>query len=109
MSGGLSLAVLRAMYIQMSDDQKLVFWKDLRHTSGSISAAELSTYRDIARSTENLPRVEAALTLLAVLGDADLAEELLKTCSEHSDPVVRQAALTARSMLSIQQGRSDGQ
>jgi hypothetical protein len=97
------------MYIQMSDEQKLVFWKDLRKTSGAASAAELSTYRDIARSTENLARVEAAITLLAVLGDPELAEELLGTSCEHSDPVVRQAALTARSMLAIQQGKADVQ
>ena len=89
------------MYVQMNDEQKVTFWKDLRKLPGTVSDAELSAYRELARSTENLPRVEAAITLLAVFHEDKLAAELLSNLDKSSDPVVRQAASTAESMLQI--------
>ena len=102
--GGLPLAFLRVMYVQMSDEQKVTFWKDLRNLPGAVSEAELSVYRELARSTQNLARVEAAITLLAVFREGQLAEELLKNLEKSEDPVVRQSASTAQSMLQIQLG-----
>ncbi|MGV2340286.1 MAG UNVERIFIED_CONTAM: tetratricopeptide repeat protein [Planctomycetaceae bacterium] len=52
--GGLPLAFLRVMYVQMSDEQKVTFWIDLRNLPGAVSEAELSVYRELARSTQNL-------------------------------------------------------
>lgn len=101
--GGLPLAFLRAMYLQMNEEQKAVFWKDLRRVPEQVSDAELGTYRELALSTENLPRVEAAITLLAVFHEDQLAAELLKNLEKSEDPVVRQAASTAVSMLQIRQ------
>lgn len=102
--GGLPLAFLRAMYVQMNEEQKVIFWKDLRKLPGDVSEAELSAYRELARSTENLPRVEAAITLLAVFREDKLATELLSNLDKSPDPVVRQAASTADSMLQIRLG-----
>lgn len=100
--GGLPLAFLRAMYVQMNEEQKVTFWKDLRKLPGAVSDAELSAYRELARSTDGLPRVEAAMTLLAVFHEDKLASELLSNLDKSQDPVVRQAASTAESMLQIQ-------
>jgi Tfp pilus assembly protein PilF len=100
--GGLPLAFLRAMYVQMNEEQKVTFWKDLRKLPGEVSDAELSAYRELARSTDGLPRVEAAMTLLAVFHEDKLATELLSNLDKSQDPVVRQAASTAESMLQIQ-------
>ncbi len=100
--GGLPLAFLRAMYVQMNEEQKVTFWKDLRKLPGEVSDAELSAYRELARSTDGLPRVEAAMTLLAVFHEDKLASELLSNLDKSQDPVVRQAASTAESMLQIQ-------
>lgn len=99
--GGLPLAFLRAMYGQMNDEQKVIFWKDLRKLPGAVSDAELSAYRELARSTDGLPRVEAAMTLLAVFNEDKLAAELLSNLDKSADPVVRQSASTAESMLQI--------
>lgn len=99
--GGLPLAFLRAMYVQMNEEQKVTFWKDLRKLPGAVTDAELSAYRELARSTENLPRVEAAITMLAVFHEDKLAAELLSNLEKSPDPVVRQSASTAESMLQI--------
>lgn len=102
--GGLPLAFLRVMYVQMNDEQKVTFWKDLRNLPGEVTDAELSAYRELARSTQNLARVEAAITLLAVFREGQLAAELLNNLEKSDDPVVRQSAITAQSMLQIQLG-----
>ena len=102
--GGLPLAFLRVMYIQMNDEQKVTFWKDLRNLPGKVSDAELSIYRELARSTQNLARVEAAITLLAVFREGQLAAELLNNLDKSEDPAVRHSASTAQSMLQIQLG-----
>lgn len=99
--GGLPLAFLRVMYVQMNEEQKVTFWKDLRKLPGAASDAELSAYRELARSTENLARVEAAITMLAVFHEDKLAAELLGNLVKSPDPIVRQAASTAESMLQI--------
>lgn len=89
--------------MQMNDAQKVIFWQDLRRIPGEVSAAELAAYRELARTTENLARVEAAITLLAVFREDKLAAELLNNLDKSSDPVVRQAASVAESMLKIRQ------
>jgi hypothetical protein len=90
------------MYGQMSDAQRVTFWNDLRKLPDSVSKSDAATYRELALSTENVARIEAALTMLAVFGDRDVAGRLLEDASKHSDPVVRQAALTAMSVMTIQ-------
>ena len=102
--GGLPLAFLRAMYGQMSDDQRVLFWNDLRKLPGSVSQTDMATYRELAKSTQNLARIEAALAMLAVFGEREVAGQLLEDSSKHSDPVVRQAAITAMSVMTIQGG-----
>jgi len=99
--GGLPLAFLRSFYSQMPQDQKTMFWRDLRQLPGTVSPAELAAYRELALSATDLARVEAAITMLAVYNQRDLAEELLKGMNNHPDPVVQQSAQTALSMLRI--------
>jgi hypothetical protein len=45
--------------------------------------------------------VEAAITMLAVFHEDKLAAELLGNLDKSPDPIVRQAASTAESMLQI--------
>jgi hypothetical protein len=92
------------MYGQMSDDQRVLFWNDLRKLPGSVSQTDMATYRELAKSTQNLARIEAALAMLAVFGEREVAGQLLEDSSKHSDPVVRQAAITAMSVMTIQGG-----
>ncbi len=99
--GGLPLAFLRSFYSQMPQDQKTTFWRDLRQLPGTVSPAELAAYRELALSATDLARVEAAITMLAVYNQKDLAEELLKGMHNHPDPIVQQSAQTALSMLRI--------
>ena len=100
--GGLPLAFLRSFYSQMPQTQQATFWRDLRRLPGAVSPAELAAYRELALSATDIARVEAAITMLAVYKQRELAEELLKGMNNHADPVVQQSAQTALSMLQIQ-------
>lgn len=100
--GGLPLAFLRSFYSQMPQAQQATFWRDLRRLPGAVSPTELAAYRELALSATDIARVEAAITMLAVYKQRELAEELLKGMNNHADPVVQQSAQTALSMLQIQ-------
>jgi hypothetical protein len=86
----------------MPQTQQATFWRDLRRLPGAVSPAELAAYRELALSATDIARVEAAITMLAVYKQRELAEELLKGMNNHADPVVQQSAQTALSMLQIQ-------
>ena len=101
--GGLPLAFLRSFYAQMSPEQQAVFWRDLRQMSGG-SAAEEAAYRELAESSTGIACIEAAITMLAVFQNHDLADRLLSKCTQSADPAVQQAARTALSMVPLRSG-----
>jgi hypothetical protein len=87
----------------MSPEQQAVFWRDLRQMSGG-SAAEEAAYRELAESSTGIACIEAAITMLAVFQNHDLADRLLLKCTQSADPAVQQAARTALSMVPLRSG-----